>query len=69
MQRKFSLERTNFDSYMDAINRLTSLVKDREKYMKKYEENLAMWSRLPEEDLTITNYFSELEILVPDEDE
>lgn len=67
MQRKLSLERTSFANYMDTIKRLTLLTKDKEKYMEKYTENLAVWSRLPEEDPTITNYFSELEILIPDE--
>ena len=67
MQRKLSLERTSFANYMDTIKRLTLLTKDKENYMEKYTENLGVWSRLPEEDPTITNYFSELEILIPDE--
>jgi hypothetical protein len=67
LQQKLSLEKENFENYMATIKKLTAVAMDRTKYMEQYQENLANWTRLPEEDVMLNGYLEELEYIIPEE--
>lgn len=50
---------------MATIRKLTEVAKEKAKYMDQYQENLANWTRLPEEDVTLNGYLEELELIIP----
>lgn len=67
LQRKLSLEKGKFDSYMATIKKLTIIAMDKSKYAEKYIENLNSWTRLAEDDPMINGYLDELEMTVPNQ--
>lgn len=44
---------------------MTEVAKNQIKYLEKYQENLANWIRLPEEDSVLNGYLEELELIIP----
>lgn len=67
LQCKLSLERQSFENYMATIKKLTVVAMDRSRYNDIYQDNLANWTRLPEEDVILNGYLEELELIVPEE--
>jgi hypothetical protein len=67
LQRKLSLERTNFEAYMATIKKLSTLVMDKSHYAERYADNLSSWTRLPEDDPVINGYIADIEYYVPDQ--
>lgn len=66
LQRKLSLEKSNFEAYMATIAKITELAKNREALTERYLENLSGWMRLAEDDPVINGHLGDLEVLIPD---
>lgn len=49
---------------METIHKLTNLANERDYYIKKYQDNLANWSRLPEEDIALNASLEEIEVII-----
>jgi hypothetical protein len=66
LQRKLSLEKSNFEAYMATIVKITELAKNREALTERYLENLSGWTRVAEDDPVINCHLGDLEVLIPD---
>lgn len=66
LQRKLSLEKSNFEAYMTTIVKITELAKNKNALTERYLENLSGWMRLAEDDPVINGHLGDLEVLIPD---